>query len=98
MTLFFFFFFYLPIEWQEVTKRFPAVRLGVEGDSRETPTVSSLVVVMSAEELRLYSQAPAEISLEMSVDPTASTIGEADNVIYFIGEQFTARLRFPVPS
>ena len=97
-SLFYFLFFYLPIEWQEVTKRFPAVRLGVEGDSRETPTVSSLVVVMYAEELRLYNQAPTEISLEMSVDPAASTIGEADNAIYFIGEQFTARLRFPFPS
>ena len=29
------------------------------------PTASSLVVVMSAKELRLYSQVPAEISLEM---------------------------------
>ena len=26
-----FFFFYLPVEWQKVTKRFPIAKLGVEG-------------------------------------------------------------------
>ena len=30
-SIFFLLFFYLPIEWKEVTKRFPAVRLGVGG-------------------------------------------------------------------
>ena len=53
------------------------------GTPRETPTASSLVVAISAEELRLYSQDPAEISLEMSDGPATSTVGEADNVFYF---------------
>ena len=26
-----FFFFFLPVEWKEVTKRFPTVRMGIEG-------------------------------------------------------------------
>ena len=34
------------------------------GTLRETPTASSLVATMSVEELRLYRQIPAEISLE----------------------------------
>ena len=53
---------------------------------------------MFAEELRLYNQVPVEINFEMSDGLTASTIGEADNVIYFTQEQFAAGLCFPVPS
>ena len=63
---------------------------------RETPTVSSLVVVMSAEELRLYYQVPTEISLEMSDDLDTSTVEEANSAIYFTQEQFTIGLCFPV--
>ena len=63
---------------------------------QETPTVSSLVVVMSAEELRLYYQVPAEISLEMSDDLDTSTVKEADSAIYFTREQFAVGLCFPV--
>ena len=50
---------------------------------RETPITSSLVAAMSVEELRLYNQVLAEIRLEMLDDPTTSTVGEADNIIYF---------------
>ena len=39
------------------------------GTPREKPTANSLVTPMSAEELRLYSQVPAKISLEMLDDP-----------------------------
>ena len=53
---------------------------------------------MFAEELRLYNQIPIEISLEMSDGATASTVGEADNVVYFTREQFAAGLGLPVPS
>ena len=53
------------------------------GTPQETPTANNLVVAMFAEELRLYNQVPVEISLEMSDDPAALTIGEADNVICF---------------
>ena len=42
---------------------------------RETPTASSLVYAMSAEKLRLYSQVPTKISLEMSDDLATSTAG-----------------------
>ena len=68
------------------------------GTPLETSIVSSLVDAMSAEELRLYNQVPTKISLEMSDGPVASTIEEADNVIYFTREQFVVGLRFPVPS
>ena len=53
---------------------------------------------MSVEELRLYSQIPAEISLETLDGATTSTFGAADNAVYFTWEQFAARLRLPVPS
>ena len=62
------------------------------------PIESSLVAAISIKELRLYIQVPIEISLEMSDDPTASTVGEADNDIYFSREQFVVGLRFPIPS
>ena len=52
----------------------------------ETPTTSSLVDVMSAEELRLYSQIPVKISLETLDSGATSTIREAGNVIYFTRE------------
>ena len=68
------------------------------GTPRETPTASSLVTVMFAEELRLYSQIYTEIGLEMSNGTATSIFGEADNVVYFTREQFAARLRLPVPS
>ena len=62
------------------------------------PIASSLVAALSVKELRLYIQVPIEISLEMSDDPTASTVGEADNDIYFSREQFVVGLCFPIPS
>ena len=65
---------------------------------QEMPTANSLVVTMSVEEPRLYSQVPAEISLEMSDDPATSTVVEPNNVIYFTQEQFSVRLRFLIPS
>ena len=68
------------------------------GTSWETPIVSSLVVAMSVEELRLFSQVPTDIILEVEDGTTALTIGGADNVVYFTLEQFVARLRFPIPS
>ena len=64
----------------------------------ETPTTSSLVVVMSAEGLRLYNQVPAKISLEISDYPATLTVAEADNAIYFTRELFTTWLHFPFPS
>ena len=53
------------------------------GTPRETPIASCLVTAMSTEELRLYSQVLAEISLEMLDGLTTSTVEEADNAIYF---------------
>ena len=53
---------------------------------------------MSVEELRLYSQIPAKISLETLDDVTISTIGEVDNVVYFTQEHFAAGLHLLVSS
>ena len=66
--------------------------------SLEMPIASNLVVAMSVEELRLYNKVPAEISLKMLDGLATSTVGEADNAVYFTREQFAAGLRFPVPS
>ena len=38
---------------------------------------------MSMEELRSFCRIPDSISLEVSDDPVVSTIGEADNAVYF---------------
>ena len=61
---------------------------------RETHTESSLVVAMSVEELRLYSQVLAEIIMEVLDGSTTSIVGEVDNAIYFTREQFATVLRF----
>ena len=56
------------------------------GTPRETPTVSNLVVAMSIEELRSFSQVPSNIRLEVADGPTATTIRGVDNVVYFTRE------------
>ena len=68
------------------------------GPSRESPAASNLVASMSVEELRSFCQVLDDISLELSDGPAFSTIGEADNAVYFTQEQFAAGLRFPVSS
>ena len=67
------------------------------GTPWEMPTASSLVAAMSIEELRLYSQILAEISLETLDSTATSTVREAENAIYFTREQFVVGLRLPVP-
>ena len=54
------------------------------GSPQETPTASSLIATMSIEELRLFSQIPAKISLETLDDSITINFGEADNVIYLL--------------
>ena len=68
------------------------------GTLRETSTVSSLVTIMSVEELRLFSHVPVNIKLEVADNPATPTIGGADNVVYFTHEQFVVGLRFPIQS
>ena len=54
------------------------------GSPKETPTVSSLVATMSVEDLRSFRQVPPAIRLEVSDGTTTSTMGVADNIVYFI--------------
>ena len=68
----------------------------MKGSSRESPTASSLVSSMSIEELRSFYRVSDGISLEFLDGSACSTVGQADNVVYFTQEQFTTRLRFPV--
>ena len=70
----------------------------MRGSIRESPIASNLVASMPMEESRSFCRVPDDISLELSDGPTFSTIGEADNVVYFTREQFPAGLRFPVSS
>ena len=49
----------------------------------EMPTINSLIVAMSVEDLRSFKQVPAAIRLEASNGTTTSTIGSAGNVAYF---------------
>ena len=53
---------------------------------------------MSVEELRSFCQVPVDISLELLDGVAVTTVGGADNAIYFTREQFVARLRFPISS
>ena len=68
------------------------------GPSKNSPSTSSLVAYMSMEELRSFCRVLDNISFELSSGPTISTVGEADNAVYFIREQFAAGLCFPVSS
>ena len=65
-----------------------------KGTTWEMPTISSLVVAMSVEELRSFNQVPTNIILEVIDGPAAPTIGGEDNAVYFTHEQFAAGLRF----
>ena len=65
------------------------------GTPQESPVASNLVTTMFVEELRSFCQVPADISLELSDGVAVSTVGGADNVVYFTREQFGAKLFFP---
>ena len=69
-----------------------------KGTPWEMPTASSLVAAMSIEELRLYNQIPIEISLETLDGAATTTVGEADNVVYFTKEQVDVGFCPPIPS
>ena len=69
-----------------------------KGTTREMPSASNLVIATFVGELRSFCQVPVNISLELSYGTTFSTVGGADNAIYFTREQFTAGLRFPISS
>ena len=51
---------------------------------------------MSVGELRSFCQVPADIIIEFSDGAAVSTVGGADNAVYFTREQFVAGLRFPI--
>ena len=68
------------------------------GTPRESPTASILVVAMSVKELRSFCQVHVDISLELSDGATVSTIGGANDVVYFTWEQFATGLHFPISS
>ena len=73
--------------------------MGIRGGTPwETPTASSLVAAMSAEDLRSFRQVPVAIRLEMSDGVATSTTGAANNVVYFTREKFTTGLCLHVPS
>ena len=68
------------------------------GPSQESPSASSLVSSMLMEELRSFCRVPDGINLELSDGLTISTVGEANNVVYFTREQFATGLSFPILS
>ena len=53
---------------------------------------------MSVEELKSFSQVPADIRLEVEEGTVSPTIGGANNAVYFTRKQFSIRLLFPIPS
>ena len=53
------------------------------GDPWESPTTSSLIAAMFVEELRFFCQVPVDISLELLDGAAVSTVGWANNNIYF---------------
>ena len=67
-----------------------------KGSSRESPITSNLVSSMSMEELRSFCRVPDGISLELLNKSARSTVGQADNVIFFTWEQFAVGLHFLV--
>ena len=82
--LLFIYFFLLACRMERCHEEVSTSQFGRRrGTPQETPTASSLVAAMSAEELWLYSQILIEISLETSDNTTTTTIREAENVVYF---------------
>ena len=69
-----------------------------KGTTWEMPSASNLVVATSVGELRSFCQVPVNISLELAYGTAVSTVGGADNAIYFTREQFIAGLLFPISS
>ena len=65
---------------------------------RDTPSASNIISSLSMEELRSYCHIPDNIDFELSDGPAESTIDKEDGAVYFIREQLTAGLRFPISS
>ena len=53
---------------------------------------------MPIEDLRSFRQVPAAIRLEMSNGTATSTLGAADNAVYFMQKQFAVGLCLPISS
>ena len=68
------------------------------GTPRETPTVRSLVVAMSVEDLRSFRQVSAAIRLEVSYGMATSTMRATYNVVYCTRERFIVGLCLTIPS
>ena len=68
------------------------------GPNQESPSASNLFSLMLMEELRSFYRVPDGFNFELSDGPVISTVGEADNVVYFTWEQFAAGLSFPISS
>ena len=58
--------------------------------------MSSLMSSMLLDELRSFYHIPDNVSLELSDGPACSTVGQADNAVFFTREQFAVGLHFPV--
>ena len=65
---------------------------------RDTPAASSIISSMSMEELKFYCQIPDNIGFELLDGPVESIIDAKNGAVYFIREQLTAGLRFPILS
>ena len=61
-------------------------------------TASSLVAAMSVEELRSFFQVLIDFSMELSDGVVVSTVGGANNVVYFTWEKFDAGFCFSISS
>ena len=83
LTLFFLFACRMMIGHKEASTNQAGRKRGI---LRERPIIRSLVVAMSVEELRSFSQFPANIRLEVADGSIAPTIRGVDNAVYFTRE------------
>ena len=89
--------FGLLAEWREVSDFHPS------GGSREktyrgTPSVSSIILSLTMEELRAYCDVPTNIDLKLMEESDESTMGGEHNAVFFTWEHLVAGLRFHVPA
>ena len=71
-------------------------RLG--GHPRATPSVSSVIVSLTMEELKVYYEVPDNIYLRLVERADESRLGGEHNGVFFTRGHLAVGLRFPVPT
>ena len=89
---------FLPIEWQELTKRIPPVILSVRGGPSGNGHCKKRNNCYVCRGLKVLQKSPYHHQIRDVRCAATLTTGAKDNALYFTREQFSIGLYLPIPS